>query len=139
MSKPAKSTPAAGGPQNPICASCRSRIRAPRTQPSGRISLSRAARERVYFDDLFEPRLAPPTTDDVRLALGSHVLHPFAVPAHPVSLAPLRRPRECGGVGSSSSPTYLSSGRPRDAPHRPEVREMLYREPGLPDLVKARN
>ena len=36
---------------NPICASCRSRIRPPLTQPSGRVPLFRAARERVYLND----------------------------------------------------------------------------------------
>ena len=36
----------------------------------------------TFNGDLFEPCLAPPTADDVGLALGSHVLHPLALPEH---------------------------------------------------------
>ena len=63
--------------------------------------------------------LAPPTIDDVSLALGSHVLHPFA-------------------GGSFSSATDRSSGRLRDA-HIAQKCENGLPRPGLPDLIKARN
>ena len=57
---------------------------------------------------LFEPRLAPPTADHVGLALGSHVLHPFALPEHrhEIQLTLVFRYDDRQSVGKTGPPPF---------------------------------
>ena len=85
----------------------------------------------TFDGHLFEPHLSSPTADDLGLALGSHVLHPFALSKHRhevlLALMPGYDERESVGTARSSSfylQCHLSIRRQSEGrPPRPKAGE----------------
>jgi hypothetical protein len=101
----------------------------------------------TFKGNLFEPHVAPPTANDVGLALGSDVLYPFTLSEHRHEIVPALIPGydDCDGVGTTRSPPlYLQSylparWQPEGRPRRPKAGECFTQARSSPALVETRD
>ena len=101
----------------------------------------------TFNGHLFEPHLAPPTADDVGLALGSDVLHPFTLSEHrhEIVLALIPGYDERDSVGTiRPPPVHLESHlptrwQPEGRPRRQKVGECFTQARSSPALVEPRD